>query len=251
MRVVICIKPVIDNYSTQALQLNKKGYAVNPYDQLVLKQLLEIKKKQNFELIGLCMGSMKCQDMLFRLLAGGVDSIILLSDMAFAGADTYATTEVLSKALIRIGNVDYIFCGAKAIDGETGQVPYELAHRLNIPVINNVSNIMSMDGDGLQLERQLDDLVQEEIIASPAVIIGKYFTTEEFTVSLLSLKRAKNKKMIIWNHERLELLPENCGIAGSKTKVKKAREINRFRKGEIMKGELNLVSQEMLKIIKG
>ena len=251
MRLVICIKPVIDNYTTQMLSAGEKRYAVNPYDQEMLKQLFALKREQDFELIVLCMGSMKCREILFRLFACGADRIILLSDLVFAGADTYVTSEVLSRALLKIGNVDYVFCGAKAIDGETGQVPYELAHRLNMQVISEVSKIMSVKEDGLQLLREWDSLMQEEKITLPSVIIGKHFTTEEFTVSLLSLKKAKGKEITIYDHNILGLSPKQCGIAGSRTKVMNAREINRYRKGEVLEGELEQVSQKILKLMIG
>jgi len=131
---------------------------INPPDRNAIELGLNLKEKHGAEVIILSMGPPQAEEILREAIAMGSDKGYLLTDRAFAGADTLATSYTLAQAIKKILEEDNIeekylvICGALAIDGDTGQVPPELAEELGIPQITYVQNI-ELNGDKIVVER--------------------------------------------------------------------------------------------------
>lgn len=218
MNIIACVKTVKSELVFQNLA-EHDPYTINPYDLMVLQKLAKLKETGDHTLSSLSMGPESTRDSLVRCLVMGVDEAYWLLDRAFAGSDTVATTYILAEGIRKIGNFDLIVCGAKAVDGETGQVVLGLAKRLNIPCIIDVEEIIEQTADYIVL--QVDNRDHSVIIKVklPAIIAFKGFTTVSDKISLLGLKKANRKPLNIYKLEDLQVRKELCGLDGSKTKV--------------------------------
>lgn len=216
MNIVLCVKAVPSNL-IYADTKHCDELSINPYDVFALKQLVNMKQEQDCNITCLCMGKGSAEAVLTRCLALGADNAILLNDVAFAGADTFATTYVLSEAIKKL-EYDLIVCGDYAVDGETGQVSYGLAQRLDIPCFANVSSIDGIDGKTVKVTQKQYETLNHYEIQMPAVLAFNDLCMTN-TPSLLALRKAKKVAITKWNREDLGLEVENCGQKGSKTYV--------------------------------
>ena len=128
----------------------------NPDDLNALESALSLRDKFGGTVKVLTMGPPFSAEILRESLYRGADEVIQLSDRKFAGADTLATAYTLSKAIEKIGNFDFIFCGRQAIDGDTAQVGPQVAAKLNIPQITFVDKIEKIDGDTISAKRNIE-----------------------------------------------------------------------------------------------
>lgn len=217
INIVLCMKVVLSNIVCNDNNVVDK-YMLNPYDLYALEQLLELKKTTECKITCLCMGKDEIMNVLVQCKAMGADDIILLSDPNFAGADTFATTYVLSQAIKTI-DYDIVVCGKQAIDGETGQVPYGLAVRLNCICISNTINIEMVKSESLIVNQQKDNNRRKIAIRLPVVITYNDFTLKRPRINLLALKRAQAYKINIRNAQDMNLDINKVGQKGSKTEV--------------------------------
>lgn len=226
MKIIICIKPV----PSTIIFPNEQGmgdYFINPYDLLPLYKITNLKKtNKNIFITCVSMGTIEAKKMLIKCLAMGCDEAVLLSDKTnFAGADTLATVNVLAKAINKI-QYDCIICGNKSIDGETGQVKYGLSEKLQVECVDNVVDILKIEDNSIEFK--LDKDVNYQIVRSslPVLISFKEFTLKNEEITLLKLKRATKKPLVIWEAKDIDIETNLCGITGSKTKVSKVVSIN-------------------------
>lgn len=166
----------------------------------------------------LTMGPPKLEGPLTELLARGASRAVLVTDKRMAGADTRATARALAAAVESLGPFDGIFCGCKAIDGETGQVPGELAAALRIPCISNVEKVEDSE-NGVALSRRLEDGVQNLKAQGPLVLSFCAYSYPLRLAGILGMRRARKIPVEIMTAADLGLSPENCGLKGSATKV--------------------------------
>lgn len=166
----------------------------------------------------LTMGPPKLEGPLTELLARGASRAVLVTDKRMAGADTRATARALAAAVESLGPFDGIFCGCKAIDGETGQVPSELAAALDIPCISNVEKVEDSE-NGVALSRRLEDGVQNLKAQGPLVLSFCAYSYPLRLAGILGMRRARKIPVEIMTAADLGLSPENCGLKGSATKV--------------------------------
>lgn len=217
VNVLLCVKAV----STRLVYPNEKregSLILNPYDLLALEKLIKIKKKEDFTLTCICMGTLDAKVVLSRCIAMGADNAILLSDPNFAGADTYATTYTLYKAIEKI-NYDVIVCGNQTVDGETGQVAYGLAQRLGLPCVGDVLDIDDLSKKYIIVETKNIKYIEKVNIKLPAVISFQNFQVHRGNVSLLALKKAQKREIKVLKANDLSIDLNLCGQNGSKTCV--------------------------------
>ncbi|MFC3745647.1 electron transfer flavoprotein subunit beta/FixA family protein [Paenibacillus sp. GCM10012306] len=221
MEILICVKAVPSKLLGKQYAGNSL-FSINPYDAYSIKKMLELRKTIPCTVTCICMGPEGARDVLVRCLAMGADRAIHLCDPKFAGSDTFATSYILASA---IGKLDYnlLVCGQMAVDGETGQVQYGLAERLNLICLPNVQGIQYQEE-----ERFIIDYVNEEMLhrvqADTPLMISFDNLYEYSEVNLFALQQARKKEIIIWNANDLSLRPEECGLTGSKTKVCRSRQ---------------------------
>ena len=154
MEIVVCIKQVPDAFEVkidpETKRIIREGVdsIINPYDNYAIEEAIRLKERFGGTVTAISMGPPQAERALRDAMAMGVDEAILLSDMAFAGSDTLATSYTLSDGIKKLGKFDVIVCGRETFDGSTGQVGPEIAHHLNISYITYVSKMHNIS-DGV------------------------------------------------------------------------------------------------------
>ncbi|NVM38315.1 MAG: electron transfer flavoprotein subunit beta/FixA family protein [Candidatus Lokiarchaeota archaeon] len=234
MKIFVCIKQVpgvsevkIDP-NTNTLVREGVLSIINPNDRNAIELALILKEKQESEVIALSMGPPQAEEALREALAMGVDKGFLLSDKAFAGADTLATSHTLGLAIKKILNEPnseekyLIICGAQAIDGDTGQVPPELAEELGIPQITYVQNI-ELSEEKIVVERKFR--ATEIVIIEtklPALISVLTDINKPRYPSIAGIMKAYEKANVIqFDSNTLNADKSKIGLKGSMTEVRK------------------------------
>jgi len=228
MNIIVCIKQVPD---TQDVKMDpgkgtliREGVksVVNPFDLYAIEEGLRIKERTGKgKVIAITMGPPQAEEALKEAIAMGVDDGILISDKAFAGADTLATSYTLSKTIEKIGSQWFIICGRQAIDGDTAQVGPEIAAWLNIPQITCVSKILEIDEKRIKVERLTDygyDIIETTL---PCVITVNKEINEPRLPSLRGMMKAKKFKAQVWDSNSMDVDKKFIGLEGSPTRVVK------------------------------
>lgn len=250
MNIVVCIKQVPD---TTEVRLDPKTGTlirdgvpsiINPDDKSGLEAALALKDELGAKVIVLTMGPPQAQKALREALAMGADEGILLTDRAFAGADTWATSTTLAAAIRKI-DYDLIIAGRQAIDGDTAQVGPQIAEHLELPQVSYVEDLQK-DGDSLILKRVFEDGYHKIKVKMPCLITTLSEMNKPRYMSVQGIFDAYREKEITkWTLEDLEVNLDHIGLKGSPTKVKKS-----FTKGAKAAGEkFEVEPQEAVKII--
>lgn len=161
MNIVVCIKQVPDttevriNPETGTLIRDGIPSIINPDDKSGLEAALALKDRYDAKVIVITMGPPQAKNALREAIAMGADEGVLLSDRAFAGADTWATSTTLAKALEKM-DYDLIIAGRQAIDGDTAQVGPQIAEHLHLPHVSYVQDLEKKDNK-LVLKRMFED----------------------------------------------------------------------------------------------
>lgn len=228
MKIVVCIKqvPGVNTVSidpeTKRLQRESVESIMNPFDTYALEQGVQLKEALGGEVIALSMGPAKAEQTLREAISCGADSAILLSDKAFAGSDTWATSYVLAQAIKKIGDVDLVICGKQAIDGDTAQVGPAIAGHLGIPQAAYVSAMGESTEKRVQVTRMLEEGFDVCELELPALITVVKDINSPRIPSLKNRMAAKKAEIETWGAEDIGADPGKLGINGSPTKVVKA-----------------------------
>ncbi len=215
----------------------------NPEDLNALEQALQLKDKNPGSTITLLtMGLPKAAEIIRESLYRGADTGIVLTDRALAGADTLATSYALATAIKHMGKCDIIFGGRQAIDGDTAQVGPQVAEKLGLPQVTYAEHVDVVDGKAI-VTRRLESGVETVECPLPLVVtvngsadacrprnarlIQKYkyavTPSEKATLSEDKLKLVEMRPFLNlkeWSAAEIEADLEQCGLAGSPTKVK-------------------------------
>lgn len=227
MNIVVCIKQVPETQEvrldpvTHTLKREGIKSIINPFDLYAVEEALRVKEAQGGMVTVLTMGPPQAEEALREALGYGPDAAVLLSDRAFAGADTWATALTLGRAIEKLGGADLIFTGKQAIDGDTAQVGPMLATVLSIPFVAWARKLTFVSNNRLQVERLLDhgyDAVEVEL---PALITVVKEINEPRVPSFKAKLRAKKEPVTVWGLSDLGFQPEEVGLAGSFTQVVK------------------------------
>lgn len=128
----------------------------NHEDKAALELALQVKERFGGKVIAVTMGPQRASDILRECLFMGADEVYLISDRKFAGADTLATSYVLSEAIKKIGDFHFVFAGRQAIDGDTAQVGPQTAEKLDIPQITYAEEIVDVKNDTVVIKKKID-----------------------------------------------------------------------------------------------
>lgn len=225
MHIVVCIKQVPDaknvriDPDTHTLVRQGVESIVNPFDLFAVEAALKIKDDNGAKITVMTMGPPQAEEALREILSRGVDEALLLSDRAFAGSDTWATSTTLSAAIRKLGDVDVIFCGKQAIDGDTAQVGPETATLLDIPYATFVKRIERLDDQHLKVTRQTDEGMEVWKLPLPALITVLKEVGEPRMPSLRHKMRAKKAEVAVWGAADIGLDANSVGLCGSFTQV--------------------------------
>jgi electron transfer flavoprotein beta subunit len=225
MHIVVCIKQVPDaknvriDPNTHTLVRQGVDSIINPFDMFAVEAALRLKDQNGARVTTVTMGPPQAVEALRETLSLGVDDALLLSDRAFAGADTWATSITLGAAIRKLAGVDLIICGKQAIDGDTAQVGPELATQLDIPYASFVKCIES-GGDGhLKVTRRTEEGTEIWQLPIPALITVLKEVGEPRVPSLRHKMRAQKADIPVWGLADLNLDPNQVGLTGSFTQV--------------------------------
>lgn len=244
MKIAVCIKQVPEtgqarwDLKTNTMIREGTPSIVNPFDLYAIEEGLRIKEKLGGELIAVTMGPPQAQDALREVISMGADDAVLLSDRAFAGADTLATSRTLAAAIKKIGNVDLAICGKQATDGDTAQVGPEMAYHLGVPFIAYVRKIEEIKDGYLRAERMME--FGYEVVESPlpAVLSVVKEINDPRLPSLKGKLKARKFEITGWSLEDLDLDEGAVGLAGSPTQVIKVFTPPPRDKGEVLEGDV-------------
>ena len=237
MKVIVCIKQVPDttnvriNPETNTLVREGVASIINPFDVYALEEGIRIREKHGGTVTVLTMGPPQATDALREAISLGADEAVLVSDRAFAGADTLATAFTLAAAIRKLGaiavgtvpagQVDIILMGRQAIDGDTGQVGPGVAENLAIPHITDIRKIEEIGGGRIVVERLLEEGYARLATSLPVVLTVVKEINEPRLPSLKGKLAAKKKEILILKAAELEADPERFGLVGSPTQVMK------------------------------
>ena len=225
MHIVACIKQVPDTKNvridpdTHTLVRQGVESIINPFDLFAVEAALKLKDECGAKVTVITMGPPQADEALRETLSRGVDDAVLLSDRAFAGSDTWATSTTLAAAMRKLGDVDLILCGKQAIDGDTAQVGPEMATLLDIPYATFVKKIERLDDGAIKATRQTDEGTEVWKLPLPALITVIKEIGEPRLPSLRHKMRAKKAEVRVWGAAALGLDPDSVGLCGSFTQV--------------------------------
>ena len=227
LNIIVCIKQVPETQEVRldpvTHTLKREGIAaiINPFDLYALEEGLRVKDAQGGKVTLLTMGPPQAEAALREALGFGADAAVLLSDKAFAGADTWATALTLARAIDKLGGADLIFCGKQAIDGDTAQVGPMLATVLDLPYAAWARKLTFGEGGALMVERLLDHGYDAVEVSLPALITVVKEINEPRVPSFKAKLKARKEPIPVWGLADLGLQPEEVGLQGSFTQVVK------------------------------
>jgi electron transfer flavoprotein beta subunit len=222
--------------STNTLVRQGIANIINPFDTYAIEEAVRLREKHGGRVTALTMGPPQAEAALREAISVGVDEAVLLSDRAFAGADTWATAYTLSRAIIKIGRFDLVICGRQTIDGDTGQVGPELAEMLDVPFVAYVSSIEEVKENYLRVRRMVEE--GHEVIETtlPAVITVSKEINVPRLPSLRGIMKSKSAKIPAWGISDLGVEENMVGLAGSSTQVIRIFFPQRVGTAEILEG---------------
>ncbi len=244
MNIVVCLKQVPGTTQVKIdLETNtliRQGIEniINPFDNYAIEEGVRLRERFGGQVTAISMGPPQAETALREAISLGVDEGILLSDPAFAGADTWATSYTLSVAIRKMGQYDLVICGRQTLDGDTGHVGPQLAEMLDVPFIAYVSGIEEVADGGMRVRRMVED--GYEVIESPlpaVLTVVKEINTPRLP-SLRGLARSKSAVIPVWGAGEIDIDKNKVGLSGSFTRVIKIFTPQRACQGEIFQGDL-------------
>jgi len=225
MKIIVCIKQVPD---TNEVKLDPKTgrlirdgvpSIINHDDKNALEEAIKLKDgRDDVTVTVVSMGPPQADVALREALAMGADEAILLSDRAFGGSDTWATSYIIAEAIKIIGDYDIIFCGRQAIDGDTAQVGPQIAEKLGIPQITYVQNF-KIEGDKVVCERALEDGYQIVETTMPCLLTAIKDLNDPRYPSVGGIFDAYEKEIKVWGINEVPIDTTKAGLKGSPTNV--------------------------------
>jgi electron transfer flavoprotein beta subunit len=227
----------------------------NPEDKVALELALQVRDQQGGRVTAITMGPPKAAALLRECLYLGADEVHLISDRAFAAADTLATSYVLCAAIKKLGSFDCIFAGRQAIDGDTAQVGPQTAEKLGIPQITYTEQILELHSDQIVVKRRIDggyevlksslpvlltvikDAAEPRPFSAKRLMAFKHARSRaeleqlvkadsSLDLAALEADHIKRKRFIpTMSCDDLDVDRERCGLKGSPTKVKQVASV--------------------------
>ena len=233
MKIVVCLKQVPDTTvvkidpKTGTLIRDGVPSIINPEDKHALEAALQLKDNYGAHVTVISMGPPQAKNALREALCMGADEAILLTDRAFGGADTLATSKTIAAA-IRELEYDIIFAGRQAIDGDTAQVGPEIAEHLNVPQVTYVQDV-KVDEDGLIVNRALEDGYELVLLTAIEELNHPRYMNVQYIFDTV------DKEVKMMTAADIDVPVEELGLKGSPTKVKKSMTKEAKGAGEVIK----------------
>ena len=256
MKIVVCIKQVpgtteveLDPVTNTIIRDGRQS-VTNPFDSFAIEQAVQIKESSGGEVIALSMGIPATRRLLLDAISRGADRGMLLSDRAFAGADTLATSYTLALGIKKLGGVDLILCGKMAVDGDTAQIGPELAEQLGIAHVTDVFAFDQISKNHLIVRRVLEDGYQTLKVPLPALICVVKDINMPRMPSIAGIRYSLTADVTLCDAASLGADSSKIGLSGSPTQVIKTYTPSRQGKAVSIKGTASAKAAAIANIVR-
>jgi electron transfer flavoprotein beta subunit len=256
MNIVVCLKvtPKIEQvkFDEQKKTIVREGVEneINDADKNALETALKLKDVAGGKVTVLSMGPPSFEPFLRLAVAMGADDAVLLSDRAFGGADTYATSRVIAAGIEKLRPYDLVLCGEASSDGSTEQVPPSIAGWLGIPHVSYVSDL-TVVGEKARARREITDGHEVVEVKTPflaSVQLG--CNSPRFPDFRRKRWADKEFKLTVLTNKELSFAPEDVGLQGSRTEVTGlSRMRSPERKRELIQGTEDEIVRRLVQIV--
>ena len=260
MNIIVCIKQVPEttevriNPETNTLIRDGVKSIINPFDMYAIEEGVRLKERFGGKVFVVTMGPPQAEAALRESISMGADEGILISDRAFAGGDTWATSFTLCCAIKKIakefGGFDMIICGKQASDGDTAQVGPGISAWLDIPQVTYVKKIEEIKDNVARVERMTEEGFDIVSTPVPCLLTVVKEINEPRIPSLKGMMRAKSAKPITWTAKDIGAQAHEVGLAGSRTQVVKIFTPPHRTGGQMLTGEKDEIVTQVVGLIK-
>ena len=226
MKIIVCIKQVPNTTEikidpvTNTLKRDGVPSIINPDDKAAIEAALQLKEQCGATVTILTMGPPQAEKALREALAMGADEAFLLTDRAFGGSDTLATSTIIAAAVKKL-QPDLVLCGRQAIDGDTAQVGPQIAEHMGIPQITYAAGISYNPENGkLTVKRQFEDRYQTLEVSGLCLVTVLSTMVKPRYMNVWDIVAQDAKEIGKITNEDLQLDKAVIGLTGSPTKVK-------------------------------
>jgi electron transfer flavoprotein beta subunit len=254
MNIVVCIKQVPDTTDVKidpkTGTLIREGVPsiINPDDKHALEEGLRLRERFGGTVTVLSMGPPQAEDALMEARAMGADVTVLISDRAFAGSDTLATSYALARSVLTSGDWDIVLCGRQAIDGDTAQIGPQMAELLGVPQVTYCIEIdVKDDQESVVAKRALEDGYEVIETKLPALFtVIKDINKPRYPSVRGIVNVCRDCDVQTWTAKDIEASKKMIGLEGSPTQV--ARTFAPEPKGEglLLEGPPEKTAKELV-----
>jgi len=259
LNLIACIKSVPDPRSSFKSEMDPKTGTVRrladeigiprvigPLDRNALEAALRLKELAGGRVRAMTMDSPAAEEALREALAWGADEAILISDPAFAGADTLATARSLAAAIRKCGPFDMVLCGAWSYHGNTGQVGPQLAAMLDVAHIPFVTHFEFVSDTRVRARSEWEGEYAIAEAGLPLLITVNETINQPRHATLMGIMGARGREILHWDAATLGLPADTVGLAGSPSRVTGIALMSTARKKEVMRGDPEAVVGQLL-----
>lgn len=254
MDIIVLVKQVPDTTDVKldpkTGNLIREGIEsiINPDDRNAIQAAVDLKEIAGGKVTAISMGPPQAIDAISEAMGMGVDNAVLLTDMAFAGADTWATSFTLGKAIEKIGKFDLVICGRQAIDGDTAQIGPQVADYLDIPQVSYVCQVEEIKEKSIVVRRRLENGFERIECTMPAMltVIGELNRPRYAHMGRLIDACSEKARINVWNSADIGVQVTEVGLNGSLTHVIKTFAPKFQRQGEILEGKTDEVVSQLI-----
>ena len=245
LHIVACIKQVPDTTQVridpETNTLVREGIPaiINPFDLPAIEAAVQLKERYGGKVTVIAMGPPQASEALQKALSFGADEAVLLCDRALAGSDTLATSAALTAGIQTIAKtepVDIVICGKQTIDGDTAQVGPGIATRLGFSQVSYVGRVESVDLDKRTVRARRILEGAEEVVEAPlpALLTVLKEAGEPRYAALPAVIQGLRTSIPVWGIGNMDLSPQEVGLAGSPTQVRRIFAPPQRERGEIL-----------------
>lgn len=259
LNIAVCVKPVPDSNHYDKIRIdpitktwNRSGIPmiIGVLDKHALEAALSLRDKYQGKVCVFTMAPESTRDTLIEALAMGADEAFLLSDKAFAGADTLATSHTLAAAILKAGPFDLVITGNESDDGSTGQVSAQIGEWLGVPHLMNISKLDFVDGT-FEILTLTEEGTLEYRVKPPVVLGLTRKVNKPRLTNIMGMLKAKTKPLTIWSSTDIPVDSNYIGLSGSPTQPGDINAPKMARATIELKGSPEEIADEIIqKIVK-
>ncbi len=259
LNIVVCIKAVPDPAKTDSIKINPATrtlirkdipMVLNPLDKFALEAALTLKEEKGAHITVISMGPPAAASIVKECMALGADKGMLLSDVAFGGADAFATAYTLACGIKKLESFDAVFCGMASSDGATEWVGPQIASFLDAPVVTMVNTIEENEGHTWTVKADFDNGYRRVRVQLPAVFTVTRHLNQPRTLSFSGIIKARKKQAEILNLEQLGVDASKVGAKGSPTIVSNMETTQNKREITMIQGTREEKAEAVFQLLK-